>query len=161
MDRVEDNKHEVTTNISREEQRSDSDKREPVVNSEDRTEPVVKSEDIAPCGDFQMENEDKPQENAPIVEPMQEEAQNKFSNEPEGNDSVLEDDVCEEKKKILKELTQNCLGILFSLRNGGDFNIRDNRFIKHLGNTIFDTNEAEFHEINNVLLGLSGRKIEL
>ncbi len=118
MDRVEENKHDVATNLSREDQPSDSEKRESILNSEVRTELVVKSEDVVHCEEIAIEGKIQ-EEVVPSTEPIpQEESLSKNHSEALLSESEIFDDVCEEKKKLLKDLTQNCLGILFSLRNG-------------------------------------------
>jgi hypothetical protein len=69
----------------------------------------------------------------------------------------MKDDIKESEKNSLKSIVNNCLGILVSLKQSGQLNLTENRYMKDLGDHIYSENAREFHEINNTLLNLTSK----
>jgi hypothetical protein len=47
--------------------------------------------------------------------------------------------------------------VLLAIKQNGELNLTDNKFIRELGNKIYEDNPEEFYEINNTLLHLSNK----
>ena len=71
--------------------------------------------------------------------------------------TLLHDDIDEEGKIQLLNMSENIAGILFSLKENGEINITENNYLTELCNSIYEENPDEFHEINNVLLNISSK----
>lgn len=74
--------------------------------------------------------------------------------------SKVDNDVDFARTLQLKGMVESCLGVLLAIKQNGELNLTDNKFIRELGNKIFEDYPDEFYEINNTLLHLSN-KIEI
>jgi len=70
---------------------------------------------------------------------------------------AIKDDTDETKKAQLAKMAENMIGILYSLKQSGELNITENRYLTDLCNSIYEENPEEFHEINNVILNISSK----
>lgn len=71
--------------------------------------------------------------------------------------AMLNDDINEEKTESLRKMVENIIGVLLSLKQSGDFNLTENRYLTDLCDNIFEENSDEFHEINNLLLNICSK----
>ena len=70
---------------------------------------------------------------------------------------LLNDDIDEEEKMQLLNISENITGILFSLKQNGELNVTENNYLTELCNIIYEENPEQFHEINNALLNISSK----
>ena len=70
---------------------------------------------------------------------------------------LLNDDIDEEGKMQLLNISENITGILFSLKQNGELNVTENNYLTELCNIIYEENPEQFHEINNALLNISSK----
>jgi len=71
--------------------------------------------------------------------------------------NLIKDDIDENKKTNLNKMVENIIGVLLSLKQNGELNITENKYLTDLCNSIYEENPEEFHEINNVLLNISSK----
>jgi hypothetical protein len=70
---------------------------------------------------------------------------------------LVKDDMDEGRRTALRKMSENIVGVLLSLKQNGELNITENRYLTDLCNSIYEENPEEFHEINNILLNISSK----
>ena len=61
------------------------------------------------------------------------------------------DDASENKSKDLKHLVYNCMGVLYSIKQKGEINYKENKFASLLLDKIYDENPQEFYSLFNLI----------
>ena len=69
----------------------------------------------------------------------------------------IETDMDVPKAMALQSVVESCLGVLLSIKQNGEMSLTDNKFIRELGNKIYEDHPEDFYEINNTLLHLSNK----
>lgn len=64
------------------------------------------------------------------------------------------DDMDNGKKHELNRMVSNIFGVLLSLKQSGEFNLTENRYLNELHSVIYEDNAAEFREINSILFNI-------
>ena len=78
----------------------------------------------------------------------------KFNKVCEGLKENIVDDVDERKKHELNRMVNNIFGVLLSLKQNGDFNLAENRYLNDLHSVIYEEHADAFREINSILFNI-------
>lgn len=61
------------------------------------------------------------------------------------------------KIQELEQLAYNCLGVLITLKQSGEINLTENKFIKALSSSIYEDHSQQFHEIHDAILNITSK----
>eukprot|EP01017_Pseudomicrothorax_dubius_P032533 TRINITY_DN4270_c0_g1_i11.p1 TRINITY_DN4270_c0_g1~~TRINITY_DN4270_c0_g1_i11.p1 ORF type:complete len:385 (-),score=85.89 TRINITY_DN4270_c0_g1_i11:167-1321(-) len=75
----------------------------------------------------------------------------------DGGTNVQESETNQQHTAYLRSLIENCLGVLITVRQNGELSLNDNKFLRELGDKIYEDHQDEFYEINNILLHLNNK----
>jgi hypothetical protein len=105
--------------------------------------------------DVKEEEEEEKPEKIDIEKTQQEKIEEeKFNKVCDDIKENIVDDVDDRKKMELNRMVNNIFGVLLSLKQNGDFNLAENRYLNDLHSVIYEEHADAFREINSILFNI-------